>query len=165
LAGPLIGSIATLFFVFFWIATANPICGQLVREGIRLNVLNLVPIWILDGRQAMIPLSAVQRFLLFLAVLSLWYFLHESLFLYVAIGTGWRVVADRTTKSSARVTAYFFGVVALLGLMAWLVPDHVYYEPKIPLRNLWLLCLGITWLLVLFSTFAMRQFSKANRST
>ncbi len=66
--------------------------GQaLARVGAVLNLLNLIPIWVLDGGQAVLALSKMDRILLFTACLALWLVLGENMFFLVALGAGYQI--------------------------------------------------------------------------
>jgi hypothetical protein len=52
LAGPLAGFFASLACAALWWQTHNPYWGALARVGAMLNLLNLIPVWVLDGGQA-----------------------------------------------------------------------------------------------------------------
>ena len=51
-----------------------------------LNVLNLIPVWSLDGGQAALALSKLERIGLLTICLLLWIILGEGIFFLVALG-------------------------------------------------------------------------------
>ena len=57
LAGPILGSIATLVPLGIWLATDNEFWQALAYVGFFLNLLNLLPVLPLDGGRAMAALS------------------------------------------------------------------------------------------------------------
>src|SRR5271167_4023551 len=61
LAGPLAGWIAAAICFLLYAQTGAPIWAALARTGAVLNLLNLIPIWVLDGGQAVRVLGAVER--------------------------------------------------------------------------------------------------------
>src|SRR6202050_2211738 len=48
LAGPLAGFFASLACAALWWQTHDPLWASLARSGAILNVLNLIPVWVLD---------------------------------------------------------------------------------------------------------------------
>ena len=56
-----------------------------------LNILNLTPVWVLDGAQATNALSKSERFVLLAMTLALWAFLGQGLFFLVAAGISYRL--------------------------------------------------------------------------
>ena len=57
LAGPVLGSIASLVPLGIWLATGNEFWQALAYVGFFLNLLNLLPVLPLDGGRAMAALS------------------------------------------------------------------------------------------------------------
>jgi Zn-dependent protease len=57
LAGPILGSVATLVPLGIWLATGNEFWQALAYVGFFLNLLNLLPVLPLDGGRAMAALS------------------------------------------------------------------------------------------------------------
>src|SRR5712691_9095331 len=96
LAGPLAGAIAAVACGVIWWKTGNPIWAALARSGAWLNAMNLIPVWMLDGGQAALALSKLERIGLLTLCLALWVFLGESVFFLVAIGAAYRVFTKDT---------------------------------------------------------------------
>ena len=95
-----------------------------------MNVLNLIPIWILDGGQAILVLNKLERVMLLTSCLALALLLREGVFLLVAAGTAWRLFTKDIPPESSRVTtAYFVGVLACLGFVMWLMPGQGFGAP------------------------------------
>ncbi len=65
--------------------------GGAARAGAWLNVLNLIPIWLLDGGQAMLALDKIERGVVLTVCLALWMLLGENVFALVAGGACWRL--------------------------------------------------------------------------
>src|SRR5690348_11995493 len=115
LAGPLAGWLASAACVFIWWKTGNPMWADLARVGAWLNVLNLIPIWILDGGTAASALGRMERFLLLALGLALWFILGERVFLLVAAGAAYRLFTkDIPAEPSRAITAYYLTVVVIL---------------------------------------------------
>jgi Zn-dependent protease len=85
--------------------------------------MNLIPVWVLDGGQAVLALNKAGRLMILgvSVVLGIW--LHESAFYLVALGAGWRLFTrDQPSQPSPTATVYFAGVLACLGSILWLMP-------------------------------------------
>jgi Zn-dependent protease len=61
LAAPLAGWIASAVCALIWWKTGAGIWAALARASVWLNVLNLIPIWILDGGQAIAAMNKAER--------------------------------------------------------------------------------------------------------
>ena len=124
LAGPLAGSLTAAACALLWWATGNGIWAALARAGAWLNVLNLIPVWALDGGQATSAMDKAERLALLTAALALWLLLGQSVFFLVALGAGFRLFTkDMPQHPSRATTAHFVSVLAWLGLVMWLMPS------------------------------------------
>lgn len=125
LAGPLAGWIASVACAVIWWKTGNAIWAGLARAGAWLNVLNLIPVWMLDGGQAVLVLNKAERIVLLTTCVALSFALGESVFILVAAGAAWRLFTkDIPAEPNHTITAYFVGVLASLGLIIWLMPGQ-----------------------------------------
>lgn len=126
LAGPLAGLLASVACAALWQQTGNPLWASLARVGAILNLLNLIPVWVLDGGQAVLALSKTERIVLLAACLAFWLVLGEPMFLLVALGAGYQAFFARNfpIHSSRFTTAYFIAVLAALGVIIHLMPGH-----------------------------------------
>jgi Zn-dependent protease len=126
LAGPLAGFLASLACAALWWQTGNPLWSALSRAGALLNLLNLIPVWVLDGGQAVLALSKMERIVLLTACLALWLLLGEGLFFLVALGAGYQVFfgGDLPAHSSRATTAYFLAVLTALGVIIRVMPGQ-----------------------------------------
>jgi Zn-dependent protease len=125
LAGPLAGWIASVACALVWWKTGNSLWAALARAGAWLNVLNLIPVWILDGGQAVLVLDKTERIALVTTCVALSFVLGESIFFLVAAGAAWRLFTkDIPAQPNRAITAYFIGVLASLGLIMWLMPGQ-----------------------------------------
>jgi Zn-dependent protease len=123
LAGPLAGCLAAVACALLWVKTGDGLWAALARSGAWLNVMNLIPIWVLDGGQAAAALNKTERFVLLTACLALWLLLGENVFFLVALGAGWRLFTkDLPTHGSRTTTAYFLAVLIALGLLMRMIP-------------------------------------------
>jgi Zn-dependent protease len=125
LAGPLAGFISSAACYMIWFKTRDPLWAALARAGAWLNVLYLIPIWVLDGGQAMLALNKVERIVILTVSLALWVLLGEGVFALVAGGACWRLFTkDIPEQPSHATTAYFVAVIALLGLILRITPGQ-----------------------------------------
>jgi Zn-dependent protease len=123
LAGPLAGWIASAICALIYLQTANGLWAALARASAWLNVMNLIPIWVLDGGQAAGALSKGERLFLLTASLALWLLFKENVLFLVALGAGWRFFTkDLPRQSSPRTLAYFVAVLTALGCIMRLIP-------------------------------------------
>lgn len=123
LAGPLAGWLAALACLGLWWKTGQDFWGALARTGAWLNVLNLIPVWVLDGGQAATALTRAERAMLLVAAVGLWWGLGESVFFLVALGAGYRLFTkDQALEPSYGITAYYLVLMALLGVVMWTIP-------------------------------------------
>ena len=126
LAGPLAGFLASVGCVVLWWQTGSPLWAALARAGAVLNLLNLIPVWVLDGGQAALALSKTERIILLTACLALWLVLGENMFFLVALGAGYQVflAGNLPAHPSRASTIYFIAVLTALGVMIRLLPGH-----------------------------------------
>jgi Zn-dependent protease len=125
LAGPLAGWIASMVCLAIWWKTGDSLWAALARTGAWLNVLNLIPIWILDGGSAANALGRGERAILLGASAALGLGLHELVFFGVAAGAAYRLFTkDLPANPSRFVTAYYVAVVACLGFVLHIVPGQ-----------------------------------------
>lgn len=128
LAGPLAGWFAAAACAAMWFKTGDGLWAALARTGAWLNVMNLIPVWALDGGQAFGALSKAQRAVILAACLLLLFFTHaeghaEGVFFLVALGAGWRLFTkDLPQDPSAAVTAYFAALLAGFAFLMWMLP-------------------------------------------
>ncbi len=116
-AGPLAGWMAALGCLYLYAHTHDPLWVGLARTGIVLNVLNLVPVWVLDGGQAMNALGIVERLALLAAALALWIYTGESIFFILTAGIVWRLYTkDKPARSDWSTWFYFAALLVALGV-------------------------------------------------
>jgi len=126
LAGPFAGFLASVACALIWNQTHDTLWAALTYSGAWLNLLNLMPVWMLDGGQAVLALGKGERFLLLMACLGLWLLLNEKLFLLVALGAGYQAffAGDLPLRPSRSAFAYFIALLAGLGIVMQLVPGQ-----------------------------------------
>jgi len=126
LAGPLAGLLAAVACAVLWWQTANPLWAALARAGAVLNILNLTPVWVLDGGQAALALSKIERIILLTTCLALWLVLGQGVFFLVAAGAGYRAffAGDFPANPSRATIIYFIAVLTALGAILRLMPGQ-----------------------------------------
>jgi len=124
LAGPLAGFFAAVACAAIWWQTGNPLWAALARAGAILNLLNLIPVWVLDGGQAALALSKMERIILLTACLALWLVLGENMFFLVALGAGYQIffAGNLPPHPSRATTIYYIAVLTALGVIIRLLP-------------------------------------------
>jgi Zn-dependent protease len=123
LAGPAAGFIGSVVCWVIWLKTGNGLFAGLARASAWLNILNLVPVWILDGGQAALALSRVERIVLVVVGVALSVVFWNELFIVVAAGALIRVfIKDAPERASWGITTYFVMVLVLLALVMRFVP-------------------------------------------
>jgi Zn-dependent protease len=131
LAGPLAGLLAAVSCGAIWWQTHEQYWLVLARVGAALNLLNLTPVWSLDGGQAALALSKGERITLLIATLGLWIALRENVLLVVAAGAVYRglFASDLPVQPSRPITAYFIGVVLGLSVILRILPGSGFSLP------------------------------------
>ena len=126
LAGPLAGLLASAACVLLWWQTGSPLWAALARAGAVLNVLNLTPVWVLDGGQAALALGKTERIILLTACLGLWALFGQGVFFLVAAGAAYSAffAKDLPARPSSATTVYFVAVLTALGAILKLMPGQ-----------------------------------------
>src|SRR4029077_1483673 len=114
LAGPFAGWLASAACLFYWLYSGNAVAGALAYTGAWLNILNLIPVWALDGGHAAEALSKNERIMLLAACLGLWFLSGEIVFFLVALGFGWRLFTKDLPPNPSRSTTLYYAVVLAL---------------------------------------------------
>jgi Zn-dependent protease len=123
LAGPLAGCIGAAVCALLWMETGDALWIGLASLTALLNVLNLIPVWVLDGGQAIGALDKTERIILSAAAVLLAAYFRHPVFLLVAAGAGYRVFdKDIPAAPSPPITAYYLTVLAALGYLINLAP-------------------------------------------
>ena len=124
LAGPLAGCIGAGVCALLWVHTGDGLWLALASATALLNVLNLIPIWVLDGGQTVAALSRNERIVLAGTALVLAAGFGQPVFLLVAAGAAWRVFTkDAALAPNPAVTAYYVLLLTALGLLMALAPQ------------------------------------------
>jgi Zn-dependent protease len=88
-----------------------------------LNVLNLIPVWVLDGAQAIAALNKTERIVLSATAVLLAALFGQPTFLLVAGGAGYRAF-DKNIPAAAShgASVYYVLLLAALGYLTTLAP-------------------------------------------
>jgi Zn-dependent protease len=123
LAGPLAGCIGAAVCALLWIETGDAFWIGLASLSALLNVLNLIPVWVLDGGQAIAALNKTERIVLSAAAVLFAALFGQPALLLVAAGAGYRVFNKDIPAAPSRIaTAYYVMVLAALGYIIKLAP-------------------------------------------
>lgn len=119
LGGPIWGMGAALVCFGAATMTEDPLWLALATTGAQINLLNLIPIAILDGAGAIGPLDRTQRWIALAATGVLWWFTGVALFFLVAAGLGWQLYRRQEPDQPHWPTAlHYIGLLAALGIMS-----------------------------------------------
>jgi Zn-dependent protease len=125
LAGPLAGAIGAALCALLWLQTQDGLWMGLASFSAFINLMNLIPVWTLDGAQAMVAINRAGRIGIAIAGILFAAFFSQPLLLLVVAGAVYRAF-DKTLAPdmppSYGVTAYFVTLLAALGYIASLAP-------------------------------------------
>jgi Zn-dependent protease len=130
LAGPVLGSLASLVPLAIWLATGNEFWQALAYVGFLINLFNLLPVLPLDGGRAMAALSPWVWLAGFIGLIALTVFFPNPILLLVLLFGGlesWRRWKARNTpearayhdipgRTRALVALVYLGLAALLAV-------------------------------------------------
>jgi Zn-dependent protease len=125
LAGPLAGALGAAFCALLWIETQERLWIGLASFSAFINVMNLIPVWTLDGGQAMVAINRAGRIGIAIAGVLFAAFFSQPLLLLIAGGAVYRAFDKTLTpdiEPTYGVTAYFVVLLAALGYLASLAP-------------------------------------------
>jgi Zn-dependent protease len=123
LAGPLAGGIGAVACACVWAATGDAIWIGLASLTAVLNILNLIPVWVLDGGQAIAALDKSERIILCTGAVLFAALFGQPLLLLVAAGAGYRIFTkDLPEQPSHPATVYYLMMLAALGFVSTLAP-------------------------------------------
>lgn len=130
LAGPLAGWMAAAVCYVLYTYTNDPLWAALARTGAVLNILNLIPIWILDGGKAVNALGLVGRMGLLAAALASWLYFGEAIYFLVAAGIAFRLFTkDKAAEDDWGVWFYYVALLGALGAVLHFVPAQLAQRP------------------------------------
>jgi Zn-dependent protease len=130
LAGPILGTVATLVPLGLWLATGEDLWRALAYIGFLINLFNLLPVLPLDGGRAMAALSPWVWFAGFAGLIALTVFFPNPIMILVLLFGGiesWRrwkqrntpearAYHDIPTRTRVLVAVVYLGLAALLAV-------------------------------------------------
>lgn len=120
LAGPLFGFFSGLIAYAIFLSTGHRVWLALAQFAGWLNLLNLIPVFIFDGASAMAALGAQGRVAVLLVSMVLFFALNEYLFLFIAIGTAYRLYKrDFPGDPRQGIAYYFIALIVANGFLSW----------------------------------------------
>ena len=123
LAGPFAGLLAGVGCLVLWQHTGDPMWAALARAGALINLLNLIPVWVLDGGQAAAALSKSERLVLLMTALLLWAGLGQGIYFLIAAGITYRLFTkDFPGEANWRTTVFFIVLLVMLGVVMKVAP-------------------------------------------
>ena len=124
LAGPLAGALGAVCCALVWLQTQQGLWISLASFSAFINLMNLIPVWTLDGGQAMVAINRPGRIGIAIAAVLFAAFFSQPLILLVAGGAAYRAFEKTSAELPVNhaVTAYFMTLVATLGYLSSLAP-------------------------------------------
>jgi Zn-dependent protease len=124
LAGPLAGALGAVGCALVWLQTQQGLWISLASFSAFINLMNLIPVWTLDGGQALIAVNRPGRIGIAIASVLFAAFFAQPLILLVAAGAAYRAFEKSSADLPANhgVTAYFMTLIATLGYLSSLAP-------------------------------------------
>lgn len=120
LAGPLFGLLSGLISYSIFLSTGHGVWLAVAHFAGWLNLLNLIPVSILDGGAAMNALGRQERLAVLAVSVIMFAILHDFLFLLVAAGTAFRIwKRDFPLQPKQGIAYYFVGLVLGNGFLSW----------------------------------------------
>lgn len=125
LAGPLAGAVGAAFCGLTWFQTGERLWLGLASFSAWINLMNLIPVWRLDGGQAIAVTGRAGCIGIALAAVVFAACFAQPLLLLVAGGAVYRAFGKdlaAETPPSHGITAYFIVLLAALGYLSALAP-------------------------------------------
>jgi len=125
LAGPLAGTLGAALCAVLWTQTQDGLWLGLASFSAFINLMNLIPVWTLDGGQAMVAVNRAGRIGIAIAGVLFAAFFSQPLLLLVVAGAVYRAFEKDLAPDMAPsygVTAYFVTLLPALGYLASLAP-------------------------------------------
>lgn len=120
LAGPLFGFFSGLIAYGIYLQTGQGVWLAVAHLAGVINLLNLIPVFILDGASAMTAVSLQGRLAILLVSVALFFMIDSYLSVAVAVGTAYRIwKRDFPAESRQSIAYYFIGLIAANGLLGW----------------------------------------------
>jgi len=125
LSGPLAGCLAVGTCAVLWKITGNDLWVGLLRAGGMLNILNLIPVWVLDGSKGVDVLDKSERWILLIACVVLWLLFSQGIFFFVAAGFAYRLYTKDLPETPNRfMTLYYLCLLTFSSVLLWAMPNR-----------------------------------------
>ncbi len=116
LAGPLAGWLAAAACFLLYMRTHDMLWVALAQAGAVINLLNLIPVWVLDGSKAIGALGLAERIGLVILSIALGFYARSLIFFLVAAGAVYRLFTkDKPQESDWGTWLYYAAVLFALG--------------------------------------------------
>jgi len=126
LAGPMAGLLAAVGCYLLFTHTNDPLWAALARAGAVLNLINLIPVWALDGGKAANSIGLTGRLALLAVTLMLWFHFSEGVFFLVSAGIGWRLYTkDKPAQEDWNIWLTFAVLLVALAYVIHLTPEAI----------------------------------------
>lgn len=125
LAGPLAGALGAAFCALMWFQTGERLWLGLASFSAWINLMNLIPVWRLDGGQAVTVTGRTGCIGIALVAVTLAASFSQPLLLLVAGGAVYRAFRNDLSAEmppNHGVTAYFIVLLVALGYLSSLAP-------------------------------------------
>jgi Zn-dependent protease len=125
LAGPLAGAVGAALCGLIWLRTGERLWLGLASFSAWINLMNLIPVWRLDGGQALAVTGRAGCIGIALAALVFAAYFSQPLLLLVAGGALYRAFGNDLSAAASPnygVTAYFIVLLAALSYLSALAP-------------------------------------------
>jgi Zn-dependent protease len=127
LAGPLFGFFSGLLFYGVFLSTGQLVWLALAQLAGWINLLNIIPVFIFDGASAMAALGAQARFAVLFISIVMFFTLHETLFLFIALATGYRLFKrDFPAEAKQGIAYYFIFLMLANGFLSWFATNEAH---------------------------------------
>lgn len=125
LAGPLWGTGAAIAAALMSVEYPGSVWVAIAYTTAFLNLLNLTPVWTLDGGRGFRALDQSQRMMWLGLVAALLYIVGGWLFAIVLVGGAYRVFwkKDAAPEPDSGAFLLFCGLLITLGVLLWWLPD------------------------------------------
>jgi Zn-dependent protease len=118
LAGPIFGFGSAVAAWLAAVITGLPVWYAIAHTAAWLNLLNLLPIWQLDGGRGFRALTRMQRGIAAGAAVAMWAITHETFLLLIALAAIYRLFSrDYPEQEDNGVLVQYVGLIVLLALL------------------------------------------------
>jgi Zn-dependent protease len=124
LAGPIWGAAAAMIFLAPGLLLGGGFWFAVARATAWLNLLNLTPVWTLDGGRAFRALDSRQRFYIGALLILLWLATSEGLFLIPIAGVAYQIFwkKDAPAEGDRTILLQYAGLAALFAALMAAIP-------------------------------------------